>query len=694
MKKNILFNFFKGISEMDFDSNLPYYKKINVRLINLFCLVNIIELIIALIPITIFGSGYTVITLIFLFNFLVPVFFNYIKEYKVSKAYLVYSNLILIELFSFVFRRTGIHNFLFEFLCIVAFIMNNPRSVALYYFIIVASIIGYEYYDDTVPFVPMQDYNYDVFPILNIIIAATSVFIIIFYARRLNFRILTNLDITRAELKASREKVIHSNNLLLRANKKLGELLKVNSKELLAYKRAIDESIILSVIDKEGTIVEVNEPFCKASNYLRDEVIGKNYKGLSLEDNSEDFYVQQWKTISEGNIWRGDVKNKGKDNTYFSVDTVIIPMFDDNHKLEKFLSLGLDITEEFNAQETLNAQRKFYEQIFDNLPMEVIVYDKDLKYLYINQQAITNDELREWLIGKTDFDYCKYRNKTMELAERRLEYFKKAIEERKEVSFLDVLQDPKTPDKKKYILRKTFPYFEDDKLKYMIGFSTYVTDLVEAQEQLTIQRNFYQQVLDNVPMEIAIYDHDFKYAYVNKQSIKDDKLREWLIGKTDYEYCVYRNRNKEIAEKRMKNFQLAIKEKRTISFMEVTHDIITNKSIHMMRNTFPYFENGSLKYMIGFSSNVSEMMEAEQLKDNYIKTIEELAFLNSHKVRRPVASILGLMNVFDKNITPDDFSKLKEYLTTAAEELDGFTKEASDYISQRHVQINQGPNPN
>jgi signal transduction histidine kinase len=144
----------------------------------------------------------------------------------------------------------------------------------------------------------------------------------------------------------------------------------------------------------------------------------------------------------------------------------------------------------------------------------------------------------------------------------------------------------------------------------------------------------------------------------------------------------------------MKNFQQAIKEKRTISFMEVINDGTTNKTIHMMRNTFPYFENGSLKYMIGFSSNVSEMMEAEQLKDNYIKTIEELAFLNSHKVRRPVASILGLMNVFDKNITPDDFTKLKEYLTTAAEELDGFTKEASDYISQRHIQINKKPNPN
>lgn len=694
MNKNKLFNFVKGISEVDFDADVPYYRKINVRLVNVICLINIITLLAALIPFTILGSSYSIISLLFLFNYIVPIVFNHHKEYKISKVYMLFSSLLLTGLLSFVYRRTGTEYFLLEFVCIVAVILYELKYIITFYTLGLSIFLAYKYYDAVTPFVPLLEYHYNMFTTINLLIAASTVFFIIYFTRRLNFRIVQNLDITRAELKASRERVVHSNNLLVRANKKLGELLKIHSKELLAYKRAIDETIILTVIDKEGTIVEVNEPFCKASKYNRDEIIGQNYKILNSDGHSDDFYVEQWQTISEGNIWRGDVKSKGKDNSYFSVDTIIIPMFDDNHKLEKFLCLGLDITEEFNAQETLNAQRKFYEQIFDNLPMEVIVYDKDLKYLYINHQAITNKELRAWLIGKTDFDYCKYRNRTMELAERRLTYFNKAIEERKVVSFLDVLQDPEAPEKKRYILRKTFPYFEDDKLKYMIGFSTYVTDLVEAQEQLTTQRNFYQQILDNVPMEIAIYDHDFKYAYVNKQAIKDDKIREWLIGKTDYEYCVYRNKNVDTAEKRLKNFLLAIKEKRNISFMEVIQDNNGNNAIHMMRNTFPYFENGSLKYMIGFSSNVSEMMEAEQLKDNYIKTIEELAFLNSHKVRRPVASILGLMNVFDKNITPDDFTKLKEYLTTAAKELDGFTKEATDYISQRHIQINKKPNPN
>jgi transcriptional regulator with PAS, ATPase and Fis domain len=282
----------------------------------------------------------------------------------------------------------------------------------------------------------------------------------------------------------------------------------------------------------------------------------------------------------------------------------------------------------------------------------------------------------------------------MELAERRLEFFNAAIEQKKEVNFLDVLTEPDSPDKKKYILRKTFPYFEDDKLKYMIGFSTYVTDLVEAQEQLTNQRNFYQLVLDNAPIELVILDNDFKFVYVNKQSIKDDKTREWLIGKTDFEYCVFRKKNIELAENRKKNYLQAVKEKRTISFMENFEDNNVKKNIHMMRNLFPYFENDKLKYVIGFSTNVTEMIEAEKLKDNYIKTIEDLVFMNAHKIRRPVASIIGLMNVFDKNITHDDFAKLKEYLTKAAKELDSVTKEANDYINQRHIQINQKPDSN
>ena len=44
---------------------------------------------------------------------------------------------------------------------------------------------------------------------------------------------------------------------------------------LLGYKKAIDESSIVSKTDKKGFITFVNSKFCETSGYEKDELIGK-----------------------------------------------------------------------------------------------------------------------------------------------------------------------------------------------------------------------------------------------------------------------------------------------------------------------------------------------------------------------------------------------------------------------------------
>ena len=202
MKKNTLFNFIKDISDVDFDGDLTYVKKVNIKLINVICIINIITLFAALIPITIEGSSYTVISLLFLFNYFVPIFFNYRKEYQVAKVYLLFASLMLTSLLSFVFRRTGTEYFLLEFIFIVAIILLEIKYIIIYYILGLSIFIAYKYYDSITPFVPFPEYNYDMFTTLNLLIVATTVIFIVFYTRRLNYRILNNHDNVKAQLKA------------------------------------------------------------------------------------------------------------------------------------------------------------------------------------------------------------------------------------------------------------------------------------------------------------------------------------------------------------------------------------------------------------------------------------------------------------------------------------------------------------
>ncbi len=67
-----------------------------------------------------------------------------------------------------------------------------------------------------------------------------------------------------------------------------------------------------------------------------------------------------------------------------------------------------------------------------------------------------------------------------------------------------------------------------------------VTQLVEAEELIKKQDAFYKEILDNLPADLAVFDQDRKYRYVNPNGIKNAELRSWIIGKTDEDYLAYK----------------------------------------------------------------------------------------------------------------------------------------------------------
>jgi len=117
--------------------------------------------------------------------------------------------------------------------------------------------------------------------------------------------------------------------------------------------RALDESSIIAITDKHGTITYVNKAFCKISKYSEEELIGQNHRMLKSGYHPPEFYKGMWYTISHGHIWRGEVKNKAKDGAFYWVKTVIVPFFDDQKRIIEFISIRTDITEQKNLQEQL-----------------------------------------------------------------------------------------------------------------------------------------------------------------------------------------------------------------------------------------------------------------------------------------------------------------------------------------------------
>jgi len=150
------------------------------------------------------------------------------------------------------------------------------------------------------------------------------------------------------KMKAQRELLIRWRDIVLSVSegneKDLRSRLQHTLNELQFIQRALDESTIVAITDKTGKITYVNEAFCRISQYSREELIGNTHRLVNSGYHSPEFFKHMWKTIGKGEIWRGEIKNKAKDGSYYWVQSTIVPFLDENGKPYKYVSIRTDIT--------------------------------------------------------------------------------------------------------------------------------------------------------------------------------------------------------------------------------------------------------------------------------------------------------------------------------------------------------------
>ncbi|EDZ63765.1 response regulator receiver (CheY-like & PAS domain) modulated metal dependent phosphohydrolase [Sulfurimonas gotlandica GD1] len=124
------------------------------------------------------------------------------------------------------------------------------------------------------------------------------------------------------------------------------------------YQRAIDESNILSRADTKGKITYANNKFCEISGYSKEELIGQSHSLVKHPDNPKELYLDLWKTITDGKVWHGQLKNRAKDGSTYNVESTIIPIIDNNENITEYLAIRHDVTDIVNMHTEMENTQK------------------------------------------------------------------------------------------------------------------------------------------------------------------------------------------------------------------------------------------------------------------------------------------------------------------------------------------------
>lgn len=178
----------------------------------------------------------------------------------------------------------------------------------------------------------------------------------------------------------------------------------------------------------------------------------------------------------------------------------------------------------------------------------------------------------------------------------------------------------------------------------------------------------YHSLVNNLPLSVWRKDREGKITYVNKALVKQIKLEESeLLGKTSHDLYP-----KELADKYELDDQEVMSKGIPLHSIEENMDLTTGEPQFFETIKIPIRgANGKIEGLQGVFWNITDSIETQKKLEAQNEQLTEIAWLHSHKIRGPVATIMGLMNIFDwDNIASPQNIEIVKNVDQVSQQLD------------------------
>ncbi len=450
------------------------------------------------------------------------------------------------------------------------------------------------------------------------------------------------------------------------------------------------------ITDAHGHVEWVNEAFTKISGYNLEEVKGRKPKDF-LQGKQTDEVSR--KKLSDA-LWSKDdiemtVVNYDKSGNPYYNQLEIISVFDEHGNHVNFIALQKDITHEIQSQQEMLKLNSRFKIITNHSKIglwewtaedDKVEWSEELYLLHGISPSSSKDIRESWLNAMAENDRARILGNVESLrnGEKQVvkDLYKIVRQDNFQVRMIETLAISEKNDQGEVVR--------------MVGSSKDVTEELslihqrdESLAQIQLLKSFYENILQNSPMDIVVIGTDGKIVFKNNRR-ENHTLWSRLPQGNDL-------LSGDVNEQGSLNdlvisIRRSIKERRMVQWEDVSAD---GDWVYLY-NVLPHFEeNGNWESIIVTGVDISEL---KKIQNSMSLTNDELRKINleldnfvysiSHDLRSPLLSIKGIISlVLHDQGLPEKAVQFLNMADQSVARLDGTIQEILEYSRNSRLDI-------
>jgi len=415
-------------------------------------------------------------------------------------------------------------------------------------------------------------------------------------------------------------------------------------------------------IDKDGNYTYVNQAYTRMLGYQKEKLIGKSIYNISYSSDISRLKAAFSDCINNPGKIITVLHRKVNDAGHTRwINATCVAVANANNEIIEIQGTGFDVSELEEAKMTVENILEKLNFYLDSITDAFFILDKEWRFLRVNsaweKQFARN---RADVLGRLIWDVLP-----AAIGTPFEDGFKKAVVEQQTFKFI-----ASSPISKRWFRVSAYPSDE--------GLAVLMRDFTrekESEEQAMWTKHNLEGIINNTNDMIWSVDKNKVYVFAN------DAYKKWLKHNFDIDHLegsklyeqLYDN---ESVVQEWTNYYDRVLAGERFSIDFESYDKCTNELISFEVSFNPiYDENNNVSGAGCFAHNVTLRLKFELAIQEQNERLRNIASLSSHELRRPVATIIGLIDILDKeNLNNPENHEIVKHLQTESYELDSVIK--------------------